>query len=482
MLAGSDLGDGKMTMPARKGQVKKSGAGAGSVPARTLVEVPAMLSLDPLESGDRRYQEMADGRGAGDLQRMRIHIEDHQASQNRFARVAFTGNRGCGKSTELLRMEHALSDRFTCLHLFVDESLVQDCEYSDLLLWLVDSLIAKAGELGLKPPEHLRDRVADWFADKTFEHAEEEKATIRAELQAEAGANLGAFGYALKVLARIKGMVQGNVEQRYVIRRKLQNYGGELVDLVNDLLDWFASALEKNHGRPDILIVQDNLDRLPVEVARRLFFDNGDLLKRLRAHMIFTHPIALVLAPHRIGTVFDTCFTMPMVKVRHRDGSHCDEGIAALVDLIGRRVDINAVFESRGIAEYLAAQSGGSVRDLLRLLGAAQLEARSDDKTTIDRQSAEAAVKRMRIDFERLLIPENVYFPLLARIHQSKTLELQDDTEINAAAAQAARDFFTQLLFNGSVLEYNGDRNWYDVHPVIREIESFKRATAALGT
>jgi hypothetical protein len=52
---------------------------------------------------------------------------------------------------------------------------------------------------------------------------------------------------------------------------------------------------------------------------------------------------------------------------------------------------------------------------------------------------------------------------------------------VDAKAAQSARDFFSQLLFNGSVLEYNGDRNWYDVHPVIREIESFRKALSVLN-
>jgi hypothetical protein len=468
-------------MTGKKRSVTKAGPAAAIQPARTLREIPAMVTLEPLESGDPRYVAMAEGRGTGELRQMQIHIEDHEASANRFAKVAFTGHRGCGKSTELLRMEHELASRFTCLHLYVDENLMRDCEYSDLLLWLVESLIAKVKALGLDPPERLMKRVADWFADKTLEEAQTVNTEIRAELEAEAGAGQGILGFTLKVLARIKGIVQGNLEQRHLIRSKLQSYGGELVMLVNDLLDWMASALENKGQRPDILIVQDNLDRLPVEVGRRLFFDNGDLLKRLRAHVIFTHPIAMVLAPYNIGTVFDNCFTMPMVKVQHRDGRDCSEGIEALVSLIRNRVAVDEVFEAPEVARYLAMQSGGSVRDLLRLLSSAQLEARVDEKSRIDQQSANAAVKRMRIDFERLLIPENAYFPLLAQVHASKGLELEDGAKVDAKAAQSARDFFSQLLFNGSVLEYNGDRNWYDVHPVIREIESFRKALSVLN-
>jgi len=441
-------------------------------PATSLQEISARATLEPLASGDPRYVDMADGRASRALRQMRLHIEDHDAEQLRYAKVAFTGHRGCGKSTELLRMEHDLAGRFTCVHLYVDENLVRDCEYSDLLLWLVESLFESFKRSDLNPPDDLVKGVANWFAEKSLEEVEAVKGQVQAEIGAEASA--GIFG--LKLIARIKAMVQGNIEQRRLIRLKLQSYGSQLVERVNDLLDWGQKALVKQGKRPDILIIQDNLDRLPVDVGRKLFFDNGDLLKRLRAHMIFTHPIAMVLAPANIGAVFENCFTMPMVKVQHRDGRSCKEGIEALIDLIKRRASIEQVFTDAKVARYLVILSGGSVRDLLRLLNYSQLEARTDGKSIIDQESAERAVKRLRIDFERLLIPSNVYFPLLADVHRNKDVATAAGEGVDANSAQAARDFFSELLFNGTVLEYNGDRNWYDVHPVVREIEAFRNA------
>lgn len=451
-------------------------------PATTLAEIPAQTTLEPLESGDPRYFDINRGLGTRDLGRMRVCLEQSDANARRYAKIAFTGHRGCGKSTELLRMEHEISDRFTCLHLYLDETLRQDCQYSDLLLWLAHSLVEKAEELGLKAPPGLIKDVADWFAEKTLDDVATVKNEIEAETSAGARAGAGAFGFALKLLARIRARVQGSVEQRQTIRLKLQSYGAELIERVNSLLDWFQQALVDEDKRPDLLIVQDNLDRVPVEVGRHIFFDHGELLKQLRAHMIFTHPIAMVLAPYRIGAVFDSCYTMPMVKVRLRDGSACDDGLDALVELIGRRVAIDRVFTDGNVARTLAARSGGSVRDLLRLVTSAQQEARLDDKTQIDLASADEAVKRLRLDFERLLVPSDVYFPLLAHIHKTKELTDPDGTAAGADAAQNAREFFSELLFNGSVLEYNGDRNWYDVHPVILDIEAFQRALKSAGS
>lgn len=444
-------------------------------PATTLQEVAAQMSLEPLPSGDPRYVDMGDSRGSRDLQKMRNCLLGYDASQNRYAKVAFTGHRGSGKSTELLRLEHDLADRFACLHLYVDENLIRDCDYTDLLLWMTDAVVRYCVDNNLPLSQNVVDDVTDWFAEKSFEDFKTTKAEIVTEVKAEAKAKLGLFGTSLKLLGRIKARLQGNVERRTIIRQTLQNYSSELVDRVNRLLDAAQNALEETGRTPDLLIVQDNLDRLPVEVGRRLFIDHGDLLKQLRTHVIFTVPIAMVMAPWNIGHVFENDFTMPMVKARDRSGTVFQAGIDALVRLVAARVSVDAVFDAPDVPVMLAEASGGSVRDLLRLLNDAQLEARTDGKPRIDSASAEAAIKNMRIGFERLLLPIEVYFPILIRLHETKVSWLSPGSSPDAAEVKAEKEFFSQLLFNGTVLEYNGDSNWYDVHPIVRKIEAFRR-------
>ncbi len=92
--------------------------------------------------------------------------------------------------------------------------------------------------------------------------------------------------------------------------------------------------------------------------------------------------------------------------------------------------------------------------------------------------SAREAVKRLRIDFERLLIPGRAYFPLLATIHRTKRDPLGGEGSPDLKAVQDARSFFSHMLFMGAVLECNGDQNWYDVHPAVQEIEAFRDVLA----
>ncbi|NJL29658.1 MAG: hypothetical protein HC897_18085 [Thermoanaerobaculia bacterium] len=442
--------------------------------ATRLEELALQLIVEPLRSGDPRYVDLSAGRGNKVLRRMELHLRDFSAEQNHFAHVAFTGHRGAGKSTELLRLEHALADRFFALHLFTDETILRDCEYTELLLWLVDALVRQFAEQKLPLDAKLVERVTDWFAEKTLHKVDQVKKEIELTAEVEGEARAGFYWLSLKLLARLKSLVIGSAERRTEARRELQRYASELIAQVNLLLDNAADVLQSKGRSPDILIVQDNLDRLPPEAAHKLFFTNGDLLKELRVHVVYTAPVALLLAPWNIGKVFASHFNMPVVKVRGRNGRPHAEGIEALHALLAARMEVGEIFADSKVARELVLASGGSVRDLMRLLNQAQLAARVDEKARIDATSAGEAMKLLRIEFEQLLIPGQAYYPLLARVHRGKHEGFSEAADSDQV--RFARELLAELLFNGSVFEYNGETNWFDVHPLVQQSARFKDA------
>ena len=444
--------------------------------ATCIEEVAAQVTVEPLRSGDARWVDLTSARSDADLRHLRILLQDYANPDSGFAKIAFTGHRGCGKSTELFRLAHDLEEDFVTLHLFADETLIQDCDYTELMLWLVHSLVNEFKDRGYALDERLVGATVDWFAERAIEDIKIVNTEIQAEAQAEGAAGGSLYVIKGKLLARLKSMIRGSVERRMSMRRRLQQYASELIDQVNLLLDEAARVLNDNGKQPRLLVIQDNLDRLPPDTARRLFITNGDLLKSLDVHAIYTVPIAITLAPDSISSVFENCFAMPMVKVTHRDGSPHEEGLQGLVEGIAERVDIDSVFTSRDVARRMAEMSGGSVRDLMRLVNYTQLAARADGKAKMDDEAAEQALRKMRIEFERLLIPGEVYYPLLAHVHEKKHSWILNPERADPQSVQAAREFFSQLLFNGTVLEYNGEEAWYDVHPVVRDIREFKDA------
>jgi hypothetical protein len=380
-------------------------------PAQTLAEVARQATLEPLEPDDPRYVDLSPGQETKDLRLLRQYIEDQSADERRYALATFSGH------------------------------------------------------------ERLLAEVVDWFASRSQEDVRTLRAEATAEAEAEASGKTGLYFVSLKMLARIRSMVQGSVERREITRRELRKYGTDLLGRVNLLLDDAARVLERNGKPPDLLIIQDNLDRLGAEPAERLFIENGDLLGKLNAHAIYTAPVAMVLsAAANTGQVFEHGYTLPMVRVQQRNGRPYPKGIDALVTLIAARADPGEVFVDARVPQYLARMSGGSVRDLIRLLFEAQSFARADGKQRIDRSSAKEAVQRVRLSLERTLWP----YKALAGIHQSKSLpepETADQQQL-----EQARAFYADLLIKGVVLEYDGGECWYDVHPIMREIPALKDA------
>ncbi|HUT13297.1 MAG TPA: hypothetical protein VMY42_22610 [Thermoguttaceae bacterium] len=450
-------------------------------PSRTLQDVAAVMDLRPLQPGDWRYVDICKGRRSPALKHLRVRLEDAAAAVDAlgFVKLALTGHRGCGKSTELLRLEHELEPSFTALHLYADEQLLGDYDYTYLFLWLVDQLVQHFEER-LKLPLHetLVADVVRWFAEVVTEHDETVRKEIGLTTEAEAGAKFNWFGLRLGLFAKLQSMIRGSHEKRTQIRNTLQRYSTDLVNKVNMLLDDAHERLASGNRPPQLLIVVDNLDRLKSDVSEPLFFQNGDLLSQLRAHVIYTVPVAIALSPRNIRNVFPFTYNLPMVRVHNKQNRPERAGLGALAEMIAGRVEIGELFTSTKVVRHLAKMSGGSVRDLMRLVAYAANSARADGKPKIDTAAANEAVADMRLDYERLLVPGQIYYPLLAKIHQTKRDWFADVGQLNTQQLAVYREVFAGLLFNGAVLEYDGGENWYDVHPAIQEIETFREALA----
>ena len=252
-------------------------------PARTLQEVAAVMDLRPLEPGDWRYADISKGRRSSALRHLRVRLEDSAAAGDAlgFVKVALTGHRGCGKSTELLRVEHDLAAKFTPLHLYADEQVLGDYDYTYLFLWVVDQLVQHfETQLRLPLHEKLVADVVRWFAEVVTQEDETVRKEIGLTTEAEAGAKFNWFGLRFGLFAKLQSMIRGSHEKRVQIRQTLQRYSTDLVNKVNLLLDDAHDVLARI-GRPDqLLLVVDNLDRLTFDVSESLFFQNGDLLNQ----------------------------------------------------------------------------------------------------------------------------------------------------------------------------------------------------------
>jgi energy-coupling factor transporter ATP-binding protein EcfA2 len=450
-------------------------------PAQTLVESGPRLQLQPLSPDSTLYTPLEKGRATRELDKLALFLHNAAATPNAWAKCAFVGNRGSGKSTFLLHMEQELEREglFTPIHIYLDQSLESDCDYSALILWTVEEIARQFKERGHPVDEGELSRVTLWFAETSLAHTTDWKKELGIETQAQAsgGFSLPAI-LSLKVLVRLKSMISGSETSRKEIRHQLQNHRSDLRERADTFLDHARSILVAADKPERLLIIHDNLDRIKDPgVARHLFIDDGDALMDLRADLIYTAPLALKIAPHDITRTFGHVFTMPNVKVRLRNGKPHKPGIDNLVQLVAKRMDIQRVFENEKVVRYLADKSGGSVSDLLRLLNEAQLNAQLDGHQRIDMPAAKAAVQKTSLHYLRLLRPASVYLPILADIHRHKgEFSPAGPGPSSVASVADARAFFAELIDNRAVLEYNGDDVWYDVNPAIIDTAAFKHA------
>jgi hypothetical protein len=376
--------------------------------------------------------------------------------------LLFAGHRGGGKSTELLRLKHALANppegetKFFVVYFEADrEDIdVNDVDFPDLLLAIIRQ-VGKA--LRDRVQEELRPTWLSRFVDdlKRFLGSEVEFETL--ELDAK--------------IAKFTAAIKSSPDVRLKIREALEPNVSNLIEAANSLLDEAVTRL-KAKGYRDLALIVDNLDRLVLRdipnsqfnTHEQLFINRGAQLAQLRCHTVYTLPISMVFSPR--ATALVNVFgrrpdVLPMVKVIEPKGTDNPAGMNAMREIVRKRLTAatvaeNAAFDSLDTMDYLCRMSGGHVRNLLILIRSACTAAGA---LPLTRHIAEQAVRGMSNDFERALNrPE--FFEVLRQIDQTHDLPGSEHDQL--------------LLYNLSVLEYLDGDAWYAVNPAVRALDKFK--------
>lgn len=261
------------------------------MPAATLRDVFNTANPAPLPSGDPRYVDCTEVRGNEDVVRQLFqHItwSDLPATTQ-----LFTGHRGCGKSTELLRLKTQLEAAdFAVIYFEADEVIdVEDVVYSDVLVAIVRQVYEGLRELDAGLPNDLLDDVFAWFAEVVYEYesAKAAAAALEGEFKLSTPPILSGLG---QILAKITGQLRTSVESKQQIRRRLDPQIAQLLDKINLLLLTGVAQLRKQ-GKQGLVVIVDNLDRIPFRaladgrgnIHDALYIDHGEQLRACRCHL-----------------------------------------------------------------------------------------------------------------------------------------------------------------------------------------------------
>jgi len=423
----------------------------------------------PLASDDPRYVNLTEVRGDEDVVRQ---LKETILWSDSVTCQLFTGHRGCGKSTELLRLKDQLENAdYSVIYFEADDVLdLNDLVYSDLLVAIAKEVYEGLEELGIALDESLIDQVSDWFAEIV-----EEKNLVKsasASVQAEAGLGtpklLSPFA---SILTTITGQLQTGIESKRQVRQRLDPQISQLIANINLLLQGANAKLHKA-GKAGLVVIIDNLDRISfrsLDDGERnthdaLYIEHGEQLRALQCDIIYTVPISMFYSPRAaiLKGYFADHVVVPMIKVKERNDQPWQLGLDSLKQMLAQRIDLAQIFETEAL-DLLCTKSGGHPRDLMLLIRNACRYAANKSPQPIDMNAAEKALSRLVSEYSRM-IPED-HFPLLAQVHRTKQVKNDDAHQL--------------MLHNLTVLEYvNGAPPWHDVHPAIVDLPKFEDALA----
>jgi len=419
----------------------------------------------PLPAGDPNYVNCRAVRGDEDI------IDDVGRRMLRSRRMScqlYTGHRGAGKSTELLRLKQYLEQqKFYVVYFAADEQDVdaEDTQYTDVLLACTRHLLEELKQ-NANPSPLLNWLQTRWQELKDLALTEVAFDGLNVESQ-------------ISQFAKLTANLRAVPSLRHKIRERINP---QTVTLIKALNEFIAEAKKQlPNGCKQLAVIADNLDRIVPVIQdsgqtnhEEIFLDRSEQLKALDCHLIYTVPISLVYSRRAadLREIYGDSHILPMVMVQTDKGEIYQPGMSKIQEVISKRVQQFAptrslegeIFDSPETLEGLSLMSGGHVRNLLLLT---QDAIGRTTELPISQTAVRRAITQARDTYRRTV--ESQQWSLLAKVSHSKRIENDDQ--------------YRSLLFNRCLLEYRyldeeeEIQKWYDVHPLIKGIREFKEAT-----
>jgi len=383
----------------------------------------------------------------------------------------FTGFLGSGKTTELRRLAARLeADKLVPTHVvFVDFDQLVD-RYTPISITDVLRVLAFALDRAASAEEAIArgqdpDEVEVGYLRRLFDFVARHDVEIK---------NLGFDVYGAKLMLEIKENANFRARVEEALKLRFQAFAEEARDMMREAIVRLRAATSTQR----VVVIADGLEKLThlrdedregVEMAAETVFATHASLLRIPAHVIYTFPFWLRFRATGLGALYDEePRVLPMVKIADEDGHPHPPGVEKLVRLVGRRIKLERVFgrDLQRTLHPIIEASGGYPRDLLRmvrnLLGAVRaLPATPEECAGVIDQLGET--------YEMVI--RSTDLDLLVEIARSHALPLGDGAKLAS---------FGRLAGNYLVLAYRNGREWYDVHPLVREARAVKQRLAAV--
>lgn len=416
-----------------------------------LREWMARLTTDPIDPADPkedRYLRLHEaGAGSVDDIKSLIDLADGATTQ------LFSGPRGSGKTTELMRLRGALGEAgYTVVLVDILDFVNQSSEID-----ITEFLIALALGFGeeILPSEVIEERG---FASRFWSFMKRTRVSVE-------GVRAEAFGVGVEFdLKREMKSSKAFVDQ---LRERLGFVLGELqAEVVGYLRDTVESHRAERADCSGVVMVVDNLEKLrgttgnddAVQAsAEGLFVHHADKLRFASHHTVYTVPPFLMFTDPGALPYDGPVRPVPIPQVRTRGREVVQSGVDQLVEVVRLRIEWDRLLESRALLDEIVVASGGHLRDLFRILREliTLVNGRGID-LPVPADHVRTAIESVARGFSQITQEDADFLRL---VHEAQGTAKPSKDQVKALA---------RLVDTHMLLTHMNGETWYEVHPLAR--------------
>lgn len=370
----------------------------------------------------------------------------------------FTGFPGTGKTTELKRLEAKLgSSKDTPTHVvYIDFEDYVD-RYAPISITDVLRVIAYRMDYEATVAEGKDPEKNPGYLQRFFGYLTQTNVELK-ELSFEA--------YGSSLMLEIKNNPSFRRKVEAALKDRFQQFAKQARDMMSEAVVRLRKA--RGVAAERVVVIVDGLEKLtPLRESDRdsmetsvetLFLTHRAELHLPACHAIYTFPLWLRYRSAQLGASYERePLVLPMIKVRTREGSAYEPGVKKMLELVQKRIDVQAIFgaDPEAALRPLVEASGGYPRDLLRMVRTLLTDVASFPATT-------KQIDRVIRDLERSYVDTVLgsHKQTLRRV--AETHQLPND-DVNQLAQ------FGYLLERWLILAYRNGEEWYDVHPLVQK-------------
>lgn len=359
------------------------------------------------------------------------------------ARIFLSGHRGTGKTSQLLKLKNDFSKTNCFLCVFCDvseESLdLDNIDFVDIVLFMLEKLLEELDNKNIKISEDVIDSLYSWYATTIKIIEDKSGYSFDASQETEVKTVIPLF---FKLASKVRIAITNKSETRNTIRQEFNNKYSDFCLKFNQFIIEVKEALKEK----DILFIVDGFEKIGTfEDTKKILIDNSNKFVRIKTNLIITPPIELFYEIQKKDNLSTPMF-FPLIK-------NSKESIEKFKDFIDKRIARN-LFESDEIIENIIVLSGGSPREILRIIQNAYLHSETD---IIDKESVQTA--------KRLLSNQ-----IIDSLNKKELLVIGQIKEKNRVPASSE---LNQLLAKKAVLDY-GNGTGKIINPLIEDVDKLQ--------